>query len=248
MSAFKNKVAVVTGGNSGIGFSAAQELKSQGAQVVITGRRKEALQAAATSLGVDHYTSDQGNLTDTDALVKYVSSQYGKVDVLIVNAGVASFQPIANTLEDAFDTMMNINFKGAFFSLQKFFPILNDGAAIVLISSNSATLSMPGTSVYSASKAALNTLMRIAAVEFAPRKIRVNVINPGPTETEMVHKFGFDEQTLKGMREAIMQQIPLSKTGAAKDVANLALYLANNETSSFITGAEFFIDGGMNIK
>lgn len=248
MNAFKNKVAVVTGGNSGIGFSVAQELKSQGAQVVITGRRKEALQAAATSLGVGHYTSDQSNLTDTDALVKYVSSQYGKVDVLIVNAGVASFQPIAITSEDVFDSIMNINFKGAFFSLQRFLPILNDGASVVLISSNSASLSMPGTSVYSASKAALNTLMRIAAVEFAPRKIRVNVINPGPTETEMVHKFGFDEQTLKGMREAVMQQIPLSKTGTAKDVALLALYLANHETSSFITGAEFFIDGGMNIK
>src|SRR5688572_13432555 len=110
MSAFKNKVAVVTGGNSGIGFAAAQELKSQGAQVVITGRRKEALQAAAASLGVEHYTSDQSILTDTDALVKYVSSQHGKVDVLIVNAGVASFQPIAITSEDTFDTIMNINF------------------------------------------------------------------------------------------------------------------------------------------
>jgi NAD(P)-dependent dehydrogenase (short-subunit alcohol dehydrogenase family) len=248
MSAFKNKVAVVTGGNSGIGFAAAQELKLQGAQVVITGRRKEALQTAATSLGVEHYPSDQGSLLDTDALVNHLSSQYRKIDVLIVNAGVASFQPIAHTSEEVFDNMMNINFKGAFFTLQKFLPILNDGAAIVLISSNSATMASPGTSVYSASKAALSTLMRIAAVEFAPRKIRVNVISPGPTETEMPRKFGFDEQTLKGMREAITQQVPLAKIGTPKDVALLALYLANNETSSFITGAEFFIDGGMNIK
>lgn len=248
MNAFKNKVAVVTGGNSGIGFAAAQEFKLQGAQVLITGRRKEALQTAATTLAVDYYTSDQSKPADTDALVHHVSSHYGTVDVLIVNAGIASFQPITHTSEEAFDSIMNINFKGAFFTLQKFLPILKDGASIVLISSNSASMSTPGTSVYSASKAALNTLMRIAAVEFAHRKIRVNVISPGPTDTDIVHKFGFDEQTLKGMREAVIQQVPLSKTGTAKDVASLISYLANNETSSFITGAEFFIDGGMTIK
>jgi NAD(P)-dependent dehydrogenase (short-subunit alcohol dehydrogenase family) len=248
MNAFQNKVAVVTGGNSGIGFAAAQALKLQGAQVVITGRRKEAVQTAAITLAVDPYTSDQGKLADTDALVQYVSSTYGKVDVLVVNAGIAAFQPIAHATEEAFDNLMNINFKGAFFTLQKFLPILQDGASIVLISSNSAAMATPGTSVYAASKAALNTLMRIAAVEFAPRKIRVNVISPGPTDTDIVHKFGFDEQTLQGMREAVIQQVPLSKTGSAQDVASLISYLANNETSSFITGAEFFIDGGMAIK
>jgi NAD(P)-dependent dehydrogenase (short-subunit alcohol dehydrogenase family) len=248
MNAFQNKVAIVTGGNSGIGFAAAQILKLQGAQVVITGRRKEALQTAATALAVHHYTSDQGRLEDTDALVNHIAARYEKVDVLIVNAGIAAFQPIAHTSEETFDSMMNINFKGVFFSLQKFLPILRDGASIVLISSNSAAMSTPGTAAYSASKAALNTLMRIAAVEFAPRKIRVNVISPGPTDTDIVHKFGFDAQTLQGMREAVIQQVPLSKTGTAKDVASLIAYLADNETSSFITGAEFFIDGGMAIK
>ncbi|MBT1690505.1 SDR family oxidoreductase [Dawidia soli] len=248
MNAFENKVAVVTGGNSGIGFATAQALKQQGAKVVITGRRKEPLHVAAKSLEVDHYHGDQGTLADTDGLVRYVASHYGKVDILVVNAGVAAFQPIAVTSEETFDTMVGINFKGAFFAVQKFLPILQDGAAIVMISSNSASMSTPGTSVYAASKAALNTLMRIAAVEFAPRKIRVNVVSPGPTDTDIVHKFGFDEQTLKGMREAVIRQVPLSKTGTANDVASLILYLANNETSSFITGGEFFIDGGMTIK
>jgi NAD(P)-dependent dehydrogenase (short-subunit alcohol dehydrogenase family) len=245
---WKDKVAVITGGNSGIGLTTAQEFKLLGARVVITGRRKEAVESAAVSLGVDHYHSDQSKLSDIDALAKDVAGKFGKVDVLVVNAGVATFQPIADTPETAFDTMMDINFKGAFFTLQKFIPLLADGASVVLISSNTASMSRPGTSVYTASKAALNAVMRIAAVELAPRKIRVNAISPGPTETEMVHKFGFDEQTLKGMKAAIIHEVPLAKIGTARDVARMAVYLSNDETSSFITGAEFFIDGGMILK
>jgi NAD(P)-dependent dehydrogenase (short-subunit alcohol dehydrogenase family) len=246
MEAFRNKVAVITGGNSGIGFATAKELRQQNAVVIITGRRESSTKEAAAKLGiVDYYQSDQSKLEDIDFLVKDIAAKYEKVDLLVVNAGVATFQPIANTTEEVFDNMISINFKGAFFTVQKFLPILQDGASIVLISSNSASMSSPGTSVYSASKAALNSFMKIAAVEFADRKIRVNAISPGPTETEMVHKFGFDDQTLRGMKEAVVQRVPLSKIGSAKDVAQLVLYLSNPDTSSFITGAEFFIDGGM---
>jgi NAD(P)-dependent dehydrogenase (short-subunit alcohol dehydrogenase family) len=249
MNAFKNKIAVVTGANSGIGFAAARQFKEQQAVVIITGRRKEPLKAAAAKLNLaDYYESDQSKLGDIDTLVKDISLRYDKVDILVINAGVATFQPIAQTTELAFDQMMSINFKGAFFTIQKFLPILNDGASVVLISSNGATMARPGTAVYAASKAALNAVAKIAAVELAPRKIRVNTISPGPTETEMVNKFGFDEQTLKGMKQAIVQQVPLSKIGDAKDVAEMILFLSNPETASFITGGDFVIDGGMKLK
>lgn len=249
MSAFKNKVAVITGANSGIGFAIANEFHLQGAKVMITGRRKDSLKAAAAKLGLtDYYESDQGKFSDADLLVRNIAAKYKNVDILVVNAGVASFQPITQTTEAAFDTMMNVNFKGAFFTIQKFLPLLNDGASIVLISSNGATMVRAGTAVYTASKAALNAIAKVAAVELAPRRIRVNTVSPGPTETEMVNKFGFDEQTLKAMKEAIMQEVPLSRIGNAKDVAELALYLSDNERSSFITGADFVIDGGMKLK
>jgi len=245
MEKFKDKVVVITGGNSGIGYAAAKEFKSQGATVVITGKREDALHKAAQELEVTGKLADQANLQDIKKLAGEVKAISDKVDVLFINAGVAFFAPIEYTTEEQFDTMTDINFKGSFFTLQQFIPLLSDGASVIFLTSNSTAMTMPGSSVYAAGKSAVGHLAKIAAKELAPRKIRVNTVNPGPTQTEMIGKFGFDEATLKGMRESILAQMPLAKIGTAEDVAKMVAYLADDSTSSFITGAEFFIDGGL---
>lgn len=245
MEKFKNKVVVITGGNSGIGYATAKEFKAQGATVLITGKREDALEEAAKSLGVKAKLADQSSLQDIENLVTEVKQTLGKVDVLFINAGVAFFAPIAFTSEAQFDTMSDVNFKGSFFTLQKFLPVLNDGAAVIFLTSGNTGLNMENSAVYSASKSAVAHLARIAAKELAPRKIRVNTVNPGPTETEMQGKFGMDEATLQGMKAQIISQVPLAKMGVPEDVAKLVAFLADSTVSSFITGGEFFIDGGM---
>jgi len=245
MEKFKDKVVVITGGNSGIGYAAAKEFKAHSANVIITGRREDALNKAAMELGVTGKLADQVNLKDIDNLVAEVKENFGKVDVLFINAGVASFAPIEYTSEEQFDAMTNVNFKGSFFMLQKFIPILNDGSSVIFLTSNATALAMDNSAVYAAGKSALKQLAKVAAKELASRKIRVNTIAPGPTETEMLDKFGVDEATLKGMKEQMASRVPLSKLGVPEDVAKMVVYLSDNSVSSFITGGEFFIDGGM---
>ncbi len=247
MKSLKDKVAVVTGGNSGIGFATAKELIAQGATVIITGLRKEALEKAANDIGATAYVSNQANLEDTDSLVTLIGEKFGKVDILVINAGVAKFAPIEFTQEDLFDRIMNVNFKGAYFTLSKFIPQLNDNASVVLISSNAGTISSPYTSVYAASKAAINSLTKIAAAELSSRKIRVNAVSPGPTDTEIATKMDLDEASINTMIEKLLKEIPLSKVGLPEDVAKLVVYLSS-EHASFITGAEFVIDGGQMLK
>lgn len=162
---------------------------------------------------------------------------------MFLNAGVGTFAPIEHTSEEQFDTMVNVNFKGTFFSLQKFIPILNDGASVIFLASGNTSLNMPNSSVYSATKSALAHLARIATIELAERNIRVNTVSPGPTQTEMQGKLGFDQESLEGMTKQIISQVPLAKMGVPEDVAKMVVYLADNETSSFITGSDFFIDG-----
>ncbi|ACU62056.1 SDR family oxidoreductase [Chitinophaga pinensis] len=245
MGTFDGKVVVITGGNSGIGYATARAFKELGASVIITGKREDALKKAAAELDVTGKLTDQASLEDIDTLVAELQHTSGKVDVLFINAGVAFFAPIEYTSEEQFDTMIDVNFKGSFFTLQKFIPILNDGAAVIFLTSGNTALVMENSAVYSASKSAVGHLARIAAKELAPRKIRVNTVNPGPTETEMQQKFGFDEATLAAMKGQILTQVPLAKMGRPEDVASMVVYLADNTISSFITGAEFFIDGGM---
>ncbi len=245
MKKFQDKVVVITGGNSGIGYAAAKEFKDQGATVMITGKREDVLHQAARELGVQAKLTDQANLQQIDDLVAQVKNSLGKVDVLFINAGIAFFAPIEFTTEDQFDGMVDVNFKGSFFTLQKFIPILNDGASVVFLTSGNTALAMENSSVYSASKSAVGHLAKIAAKELAARKIRVNTVNPGPTETEMQGKFGMDEATLQGMKTRIISQVPLAKMGTPEDVAKMVAYLSDSRVSSFITGGEFFIDGGM---
>lgn len=244
MNKLENKVAVVTGGNSGIGYATAKELKNEGAQVIITGRRADALASAAETLGVSSIVADQSSLTATEQLVQEVKEKYGQVDILFINAGIVNQSSIENATEKHFDEIMDINFKGAFFTLSRFIPILKEGASVVFLSSNTASMSYPNSSVYSASKSALNSLMKIAAVELAPRKIRVNSISPGPTETEIMNKTGLDEETLKAVKGHLIEKIPLKRIGTAADVAKLVVYFSG-DAAGFITGSEVLIDGGM---
>lgn len=242
MENLKDKVAVITGGNSGIGYATAKVLNEKGVKVIITGRRKEAIEKAASELNITGLMADQSNLSDIDRLVAEVSEQFGKVDVLLINAGITKFASIELITETMFDEIMNVNFKGAYFTLSKFIPILNDNASVVLLSSTSATISPQSASVYAASKAALNAVMKIAALELASRKIRVNAVSPGPIATEIMNKLGLDNN----VEEQIIKSIPLSRLGKADEVANLITYLSS-DNASFITGSNFLIDGGQSV-
>lgn len=246
MSNLKGKTAVVTGGNSGIGYAAAKELKAQGAEVIITGRREDALRNAASELGVVSFVADQGSVASIEKLVEEVKRQFGRIDILFINAGVLAGSAIEGAQEKDFDYVMDINFKGAFFTLSRFIPWINDGGSVVFLSSNVASMSGANASIYTSSKAALNAVMKIAAKELAPRKIRVNAVSPGPTQTEILNKIGLDEASRKGLDEWMIERIPLSKIGNAADVAKLVSYFSS-EHASFITGAEIVIDGGMSL-
>ena len=247
MNDLSGKTAVVTGGNSGIGFATARKLKDSGAQVVITGRNAEAVNSAATELGVTGLVADQARLNDIDALVGRCKEEFGGVDILFINAGVASFAPVEHVTEEQFDTTINVNFKGALFTLQKFLPILREGASVINLSSINAYTGMPNTAVYAASKAALNSLTRTAAYELAPRKIRVNSVNPGPTNTAIFGKLGMPDEAVQEFASAMQNRIPLKRFGEPVEAANLVAFLASDE-ASFITGAEYNIDGGVNLN
>ncbi|OXB04403.1 SDR family oxidoreductase [Flavobacterium pectinovorum] len=244
MDDLKNKVAVITGGNSGIGYATAKQLKEQGATIIITGRRKEAIEKAASELGVTAIVADQSNVGDTENLVAKVKQDFGHVDILFINAGITTKGNIEEATEELFDSVMDINFKGAYFTLSRFIPILKDGASVVFLSSNTASMSYAGTSIYSSSKAGLNSVVKIAALELAPRKIRVNSVSPGPTETEIMKKMGLDEAAVKTLMSAIVDTIPLKQMGTTKDVAKMVSHLSS-DASKFITGADFIMDGGM---
>lgn len=243
----QNKVAIITGGNSGIGYATAQEFKEQGATVIITGRRLLPLRKAAEELGAEYFLADQSDLSDTDKLVTFVKEKYGKVDTLVINAGFGAYIPLEQTTETQYDEIMNINFKGAYFTLSKFSPMLNDGAAVIFISSITASMAMLHTTVYAASKAAVNSLVKTSAVELAPRQIRVNAVSPGVTHTALFSKSGMDENTVNGLLESLKPQIPLRKIGTSAEVAKLITHLVSDD-STFITGAEYLIDGGHTIR
>lgn len=248
MKKLTHKLAIVTGGNSGIGFDAAKELISEGATVIITGRRKEAVENAAQELGAIPFIADQAHLDDIDLLKKEVEKQFGKVDILFINAGITgTLTPIENMDVENFDQVMNINFRGAYFTLSKFIPLLNDGASVIFLSSIVASTYKPNSSAYQASKAAVNSIAKTAAAELAPRKIRVNMISPGPIQTEIMNKAGLDEETLKNLTSHLIDQIPLKKMGTAEEVAKLVTYLSDNESSGYVTGTEIIIDGGLTL-
>jgi NAD(P)-dependent dehydrogenase (short-subunit alcohol dehydrogenase family) len=249
MSTLQNKVAVITGGNSGIGLATAKELLEKGATVVITGRRQSAIDEAIKQLGpkATGILADTADLTHTDALVEKVKKLHGKVDILFINAGVGYFFPLEAATEVQFDEIMNINFKGAYFTLSKFLPLLNEGSSVIFLSSINATVGMANSSVYGPSKAALNSLVRVASTELAPRRIRVNSVSPGPIDTPILDKVGMDKATREGFVTVAKARIPLKRFGTAKEVARLVAFLGSDD-ATFITGGDYVVDGGVAIN
>lgn len=247
MNDLTGKVAVVTGGNSGIGYETAKYFKAAGARVIITGRSAEKVSTAASELGVKGVVADVIDLSAIDALVVQVKQEFGNIDVLFVNAGIFSPAPVGQNTEEMFDTQMGINFKGAVFATEKFLPIINGGASIINLSSINAYTGMPNTAIYAASKAALNAYTRTAATELAVRKIRVNSVNPGPVFTPIFSKTGMPEEQLNEFAGAMQDRIPLKRFGQPEDIAKLVTFLASDD-ASFITGGEYNMDGGINVN
>lgn len=238
---FTNKNVIITGGTTGIGFATAKAFISAGANVFITGRNAENLQKAAAEINSSRLktvVADTSNLTDISVLEQAVVENGSKIDVLFLNAGIASFSPIEHTTEADFDAQFNTNVKGSFFTLQKLVPHLADGASVLFTSSTVATASGVNTSVYSATKGAVNKVAQVAANELAPRKIRVNIVSPGPTQTE-----GLDGIASAEAKDFLASSTALQRLGNPEEIANAVLFLAS-ANASFITGTELLVDGG----
>jgi NAD(P)-dependent dehydrogenase (short-subunit alcohol dehydrogenase family) len=244
MSKHQGKIAVVTGGSSGIGLATAQLLAAEGAHVFITGRRKKELDAAVEQIGrnVTAVQGDVSKLTDLDRLFATVRQSKGHIDILFANAGIAEGAPLTEITEDHFDRHFGINVKGALFTVQKALPLLTDGASVILTSSVVGSKGLANRSVYSATKAALRSFARTWTTDLRGRRIRVNVVSPGATDTPGLR--GLNQMSGEGLTEAYRDRIPLGRLGRPEDIAGAVSFLASDE-SSYISGTELFVDGGL---
>jgi NAD(P)-dependent dehydrogenase (short-subunit alcohol dehydrogenase family) len=246
MRRLEGKVAVVTGGNSGIGLATAKRLQEEGARVAISGRSRKTLDEAVKTIGngVVAVQSDVANLADVDKLYGEVSQKLGKIDVLFVNAGIAKFVPFAETSESVYDEQFDINIKGAYFTIQKALPFLNDGASIILNTSVVDSKGYAGASAYSATKAALRSLARTTAAELVGRGIRVNTVAPGPIVTPILDRIGLSTEAADEFAKEVIAKIPMKRFGQPEEVAGAVAFLASHD-ASYITGVEINVDGGM---
>lgn len=246
MSKFEGKIAVVTGGNSGIGLATAQELMTGGAKVVIAGRDQKTLDEAVRLIGGDALgvKADVSNLSDLENLFQAVNQKFGKIDVLFVNAGIAKFALLEESDEKLFDEIIDINFKGSYFTVKNALPYLNEGASIIFTTTVAAKKGMTGASIYAASKAAIHALTKIFAAELVGRKIRVNAVSPGPIETPIFGRMGISDEARAEAKEGLAAQVPMKRMGTAEEVAKTVAFLASDD-STFITGVEIDVDGGM---
>jgi len=246
MQQLKNKVALVTGGSSGIGLGIAKRFAAEGAKVAITGRRKVNLDKAVAEIGYDALgiQGDVSMLHDLDRIFKTVHEKLGKIDILIANAGSYIVGPLTHFTEDMFDRLSDINFKGTFFTVQKALPVLKDGASVVLVSSTVNGKGVPNHAAYSATKAAIRSLARSFSAELLDRKIRVNTLTPGPVDTPIFNTVTENPEEAKAMMESMANFTPLKRVGTTEELAAAALYLAS-EDSAFMLGAEVLLDGGL---
>jgi NAD(P)-dependent dehydrogenase (short-subunit alcohol dehydrogenase family) len=245
MAKLEGKIALISGGSSGIGAAAAKLFQSEGATVIVTGSSQTSVDVARAELpGVEVLVSDAGDVAATKILVDHVQARYGRIDVLFVNAGVAKFAPVDQVDEAFFDHQFNVNVKGAFFLLKHAEPVISNGGAIILTASVAgASGGFGGGTVYGATKAALRSFGRTFAKELLPRNIRVNTISPGPILTPIIDKGGFTPDQRNAFVQGASARVPLGRMGEAEEVAKAALYLAADAT--YTTGAELFVDGGL---
>ena len=246
MKRFAGKVAVITGGNSGIGLATAKRFSDEGAKVAISGRSQKTLDEAVKYVGngILAVKSDVANLADLDRFYSTVAQKFGKIDVLFVNAGVAKFVPVQNADEAHYDEIFNINVKGAYFTIQKALAHLNDGASIVLNTSVAGIKGTANASVYSASKAALRSFSRTLTTELVERGIRINSVAPGPIETPIFGRVGLSKEQVDEFAQTILSSVPLKRFGQPEEVASAVAFLASSD-ASYITGVELHVDGGM---
>lgn len=245
MKKLQNKVAVITGGNSGIGLATAKLFAEEGAKVAITGRNKATIDEAVYEIanGSIGLVSDVSDIQNIDTTYKTIKDTFGKIDVLVVNAGVFIAAPLADYTEEMFDQTSDINFKGVFFTIQKALPHLKDGASVVITASTVAHKGFATTAAYSASKAAVRSLARTLSAELLDRNIRVNVLSPGPIDTPIFSRNGASEEEANGTKTHFASGIPAKRLGTPEEMAAGFLYLASDD-SKFMIGGELLLDGG----
>ena len=246
MERLKDKVAVITGGNSGMGLATAQRFVAEGAYVFITGRRQSELDAAVKQIGrnVSGVQGDVSNLADLDRLYAKVKEQKGRIDILFANAGVGEFAPLGTITEAHFDKIFSVNVKGLLFTVQKALPLFQDGGSIILTGSVGASKGVGATSVYSASKAAIRSFARTWTVDLKHRKIRVNTISPGPIDTPIFDSIAQTEKEINQIKANLVAAVPIGRMGSPDEIAKAVSFLASDD-SSYITGIELCVDGGM---
>ena len=247
MKRLEGKVAVITGGSSGIGLATAQRFVDEGAYVFITGRRQSELDVAVNQIGknVTGVQGDVSNLADLDRLYAKVKEQKGRIDILFANAGVGELVPLGEISEAHFDKIFSVNVKGLLFTVQKALPLFQDGGggSIILTASVGGSKGNPASSVYGASKAAVRSFARTWTVDLKQRKIRVNAISPGPIDTTIFSTAVQTEEESKQVKESLVASVPMGRMGSPDEIAKAATFLASDD-SSFITGIELFVDGG----
>jgi NAD(P)-dependent dehydrogenase (short-subunit alcohol dehydrogenase family) len=245
MKRLEGKVAVVTGGNSGIGLASALRLKDEGARVAISGRNQKTLDEATALLGKDvlPVQADVSKLPEIDKFFDAVAKKFGKVDILFANAGIAQFLPFDQTTEEIYDQMFDINAKGAYFTVQKALPHLNDGASVILNTSVVSHEGIPNGTAYAATKAAMRSMTRSMAAELVGRNIRVNAVAPGPIATPIFSRNGMPKEQFDEVAKMLVASVPMKRLGKAEEVAGAVAFLASSD-ASFITGVEIDVDGG----
>ncbi len=242
----ENKIALITGGNSGIGLATAKLFQQEGAKVIITGRRKEVVDNAVKKIGGEAigFASDTSNMEHMDHLYAQIKELYGRIDVLYLNAGIAKFEPMEIVTEERFDELSNTNFKGLFFNVQKALPLMESGASVIITTSAAGQIGAPNMSVYGATKAAARSLARTLSGDLLPKGIRVNGISPGPIETPIMEKVGIPLEALEEVKQGFAAENPMKRIGTADEIAKAALFLASDD-SSYIAGVDLAVDGGL---
>jgi NAD(P)-dependent dehydrogenase (short-subunit alcohol dehydrogenase family) len=245
MSKLEGKIALITGGSSGIGLATAKRFVNEGAYVFITGRREPELAAAVKEIGknVTGVQGDVSNLGDLDRLFAQIKREKERLDIVFANAGVAKYAPLGEITEELYDSIFNTNVKGLLFTVQKALPLLPDGASIILNASVVASKGLPANSVYSATKAALRSFARTWTTDLKDRRIRVNAVSPGPIDTPGLSNLLASSETGQQRLKMISSSVPLGRLGTPDEIAKAVVFLASDD-SSYVTGTELFVDGG----